>query len=158
MGCNRDIASDYLQSALDPKEMVKSVGRITGFLSRRRDVFDGIAVRGVSGMVIGSAVAYKMRLPLLIVRKKDGNHSTMKVEGDESIKRYVIIDDFIGTGATVEEIVKKIEEFNGAKPIGTTLYSAWGTINRYEKRVADKHKFWIKYVTPFSRELYNPKF
>jgi adenine/guanine phosphoribosyltransferase-like PRPP-binding protein len=74
--------------------------------------FDSIAFRGMSGALIAPSVALALNKQLLMVRKPhDDSHSTMKVEGYRSTKRYVILDDFVSSGATANTIKARIEEF-----------------------------------------------
>lgn len=139
-----EVRSDYLHDALDPSKLADIVHEATKFLSRRRDRFDGIVVRGVSGMLVGTIVAYKMKVPLLIVRKKDGSHSKMSIEGSDRISRYVIIDDFIDSGATMRKIIKEVGRFNKAALSGIVLYSS--TPDMVHDDFSKKHHCWIKQV------------
>lgn len=74
---------------------------------------DFIVGCGASGSTIGCAVAYELDLPLAIVRK-DGEscHSRYhKVQGDNLMSGdYVVIDDLIDTGRTVQHIVDALDE------------------------------------------------
>ena len=81
--------------------------------------FDAIAFRGMSGCLFAAVLAYELRKPMIMVRKRvkrgDGgyttdSHSSMFVEGDQSARTYIIVDDFIASGATVREIHKEIKE------------------------------------------------
>lgn len=82
---------------------------------------EAIAVRGVSGLTVGAPVAFLLGLPLMIVRKSHELahcHSTYNVETtnekSEPYASYCIIDDFISTGRTINEIVHVITT---ARPI-----------------------------------------
>lgn len=73
--------------------------------------FDGIVVRGVSGMLFGPILANQFNLKFIIARKKcelsNGNsHASFQLEGNYDIKKYVIVDDCICSGNTVLGIVK----------------------------------------------------
>lgn len=80
--------------------------------------FDAIAVRGVSGLLIGPALALELDKTLIVVRKPGdhkpifdgGSHSGYTIEGDISASRYVIVDDCVSSGTTAKEILRKIEE------------------------------------------------
>ena len=107
-----EIISRYLSWFLDPETLKEFVKR-SALILRRYD-FQCIAFRGVSGALSGPPLAFKMNKTVIVVRKskyEEKNHSRMLVEGDRAVKRYVIVDDFISSGATAREIVKRISEF-----------------------------------------------
>ena len=140
------ISSGYLNSAFSPKSLPEIVNQIVKFLGRpyRRKTFDSIVVRGVSGMLVGSPVAYRMKLPLVVVRKSDGNHSGQSVEGYTYVKNYVVIDDFVSSGDTINEIRAKMQGYNSAKMTGLVVYAAYGT-NVYQAH-SNCWNSWIKKV------------
>jgi orotate phosphoribosyltransferase-like protein len=70
--------------------------------------FDAIAFRGLSGSLIAPVVALKLGKTLLAVRKGEECHSSRQVEGDLGADRYIIIDDFVSSGETVNKIRKAI--------------------------------------------------
>ena len=89
---------------------------------------DGIAIRGVSGSVIGGILSYLTDLPIVIVRKKETKrHSSLRVEYlDEDMRRktyrYVIVDDLIASGKTVDIIVEDIGKEMRKKAILQKIY------------------------------------
>lgn len=94
--------------------------------------FDAIAVRGMSGMLIGPAVAARLGKDLIVVRKcKDGSHSASIVEGVDNWNhdfRYIIVDDFIDSGETLSQIftqiVIELEDMDiSARCAGVVLYN-----------------------------------
>jgi orotate phosphoribosyltransferase len=68
-----------------------------------------IACSGVSGLLIAPAIADALGLDLIVVRKNDdeGTHSSCRVEG-VACDNYLIVDDFVSTGATVKHIMGEI--------------------------------------------------
>ena len=67
---------------------------------------DAIVVSGNSGISIGHAALMLIEFPLVLVRKnKDNSHGTA-VEGplNHKLRRYLILDDFVSSGATVRNI------------------------------------------------------
>jgi len=102
----------------------------------------GLAFCGVSGMLVGLRAADRTKRPYSIIRKTDDNsHSSREVEGWIP-KEYVIIDDFISSGATVEAIIKKMshqrykENVNdpGVSPkcVGIILYRTHSSRQSFE--------------------------
>ena len=97
------IVASYLENGCDHasvKELVKKAVKKLKKLD-----FDSIAFRGVSGALIAPIVAYKLKKPVTCIRKPtESSHGWTKLEGAIGVERYIIIDDFICTGETVNEI------------------------------------------------------
>ena len=71
--------------------------------------FDALAFRGVSGAIIAPVLALELRKSIIVVRKTaEKSHLGRTVQGDNNARRYIIVDDFIDSGATVQTIVKEI--------------------------------------------------
>lgn len=117
------IVSDYLSAVIDVNSLPETIKGITKFLGPRKRSFDGVAICGMSGALVGPIVALRLKKPLLVVRKDNNHHSSSMVEGDKSIRSYIIVDDCVDQGKTIKSIVKKINRFNGAKPHGIVLYN-----------------------------------
>lgn len=91
-----------------------------------------VAVRGLSGAVIGSLVADRLGLPLVVVRKNcelsPNSHTSNRLAGarDELDGRgYVIVDDFVASGSTVDSIVAGIRcKLRRAEPLGVVCYKS----------------------------------
>lgn len=113
--------ANYLVRAFtDHKKVVE---QSYALLKKPLHKFDAIAVRGVSGLIIGAPLAYLLNKPLIVVRKpyevKDGNsHSLILVESnysDTSRFSWIFLDDCIGGGSTrkfVKEGVEKLHPFS----------------------------------------------
>jgi adenine/guanine phosphoribosyltransferase-like PRPP-binding protein len=101
--------------------------------------FETLVFRGFSGAVVGPAVALKLKKRWVLVRKPDDNaHSGRRLEGMVQGK-YVIIDDFIDSGATIKAIVEAINvTCHGiVECVGVVLYEqAWC------HRQNDRREFW----------------
>lgn len=91
--------------------------------------FDAIAFRGMSGALIAPAVAAKLKKELVMIRKSGQSHSKYIVEGELDIKNYVIIDDTIATGKTIDVIQKRVRtKLNkNAKCVAICLYNYYGS-------------------------------
>lgn len=88
--------------------------------------FDTIAVRGQSGLLVGAPLSLAMGKNLIIVRKDtDKNHSGLKVEGMGKRQKILILDDFIESGDTVDEIYENIFTYcDQPQFVGIALYAA----------------------------------
>lgn len=107
-----DIKSCYLPCVFDPERFHSSVRLTVDILAEfeKHTPFDTIAFTGVSGAALAFPLSYLLGKPLLCVRKANSStHSSYKVEGNYSAFRYIIVDDFISSGKTMEDIQKNIE-------------------------------------------------
>lgn len=109
-------------------ELVETVSmRLLRLLDQVR--FDAIAGAGNSGLLLLGAVSYRLGIPLIAVRRGiETTHDYRTVNGffggyNEGIWRYLIIDDLIDTGSTMNRIITSIkEEEPHAVPAGILTY------------------------------------
>lgn len=112
----------------DPNTFQTVLDRTISFLHQLKEPFDYIACRGISGLAVSSPVSYLMKKRMIVVRKKNEKCASMlKVEGLPRTKskdgfRYVIIDDFIFTGRTRDDINSALKQFGG-KFVGLYQYN-----------------------------------
>lgn len=143
------VKSDYLSNVMSPLGLQKAVRKTINIIRKSGVEFDAIAFRGLSGALVGPAVACRMKKGFLAVRKmkEEESHSTVAVEGAVKADcQYIIIDDLISSGATVWNIVTELNKFqyvefansckavyysHKRKCVGVFLYNSW---------VSDKHK------------------
>ena len=93
---------------------------------------DCVVVHGNSGVSCGFAALMYENFPLILLRKDNDNSHGSPMEGPNghNVLRYLILDDFIDTGATMERIKAKIvtmaEQSGGVSPrpvcVGIVLY------------------------------------
>ena len=132
-----DISSGYLFEVLDPIKAARIINKIVTQvrnLKKKVKKIDAIVVTGVSGLLVGPTVSLRTKIPIIVVRKKETTHSYLEVEGVQNIKNYIIIDDIVETGKTVETIYKKILEhsknYNKPNLVGIITY-----LDKYQKIV-----------------------
>jgi orotate phosphoribosyltransferase len=102
---------------------------------KKKHKIDALAYTGSSGAAAAYVLGVALDLPVVYVRKKGESSHGNKVESNASkaIDNYLIIDDFICSGATVGSVVSGIEKYaknNGKKApkcIGVFLYQSDGT-------------------------------
>lgn len=123
-----EIQTDYLGRVYGKEFLTLvplAVKKLRSIMRQHR--FDAIAFTGSSGAALAYPLSYLMKLPLIHVRKGESHYSGGKIEGTISSKRYVIVDDFIETGASMKRIIKAINsELDGAKPVAICLYAGSG--------------------------------
>lgn len=123
---SHSVRSEYLNSLYGPpfwEKVPKAVKMLRAF--KKKHPFDAIAFTGSSGAGFAYPLSYLMKVPLICVRKKENSHYRNKIEGSISAKRYVIVDDFIFSGSTIEKIIKTIDKEVPSKPhcVGILLYA-----------------------------------
>jgi len=97
--------------------------------------FDAIAFTGSSGAAIAFYLGIEHKIPLIYVRKKNEDSHGYPVEGTTDagiIKKYLIVDDFVQSGATVNRIITEIKEYAvsrfayPAEPVGVFCFEPYG--------------------------------
>lgn len=129
------VSATYLRSALTPilrRRIIKGLcGKLKGL------DFDTVVFRGASGCLIGPAVADKLGKHMLYIRKDkeyEDSHSSHMCEGHTRLQRYIIVDDFISSGYTVDSIIKAVEVKNSkAVCVTIALYSCFSQRTTYER-------------------------
>lgn len=85
--------------------------------------FDAFIVTGVSGIVMGSLAARKLKKQLSIVRKpSDNTHSAYhEVENFIDDAKYVFLDDLVSSGSTFRKVSTMVND-RGAFIVGSIIY------------------------------------
>jgi hypothetical protein len=83
-------------------------------LKPHTDAFDFIACSGMSGVVVAAPLGLQLHKPVVVVRKADdnnGHHAGGEIiTVDRARGPYVIVDDFMSSGGTVDYIKQKLSE------------------------------------------------
>lgn len=110
------VCAGYLEEVFDTdtfKERCEQTAALIKKITRyrpRETKPTAIAVTGFSGVSVGSVVSYLTGLPLIYVRKLDEDTASSRdVEGPVGAN-YLILDDLIATGRTVNRIAEAIED------------------------------------------------
>lgn len=117
-----NVRSSYLHAGLDINFRKTVIKNAVIALKPFDKCYDTIVCRGTSGLLIAPNVADKLNKQIVVVRKDDANHSGLMYEGNPDVSKYIIIDDFMETGRTLDYI-KQVLSF--AKPIGVYFWRAW---------------------------------
>jgi adenine/guanine phosphoribosyltransferase-like PRPP-binding protein len=123
---NYPFVSGYLNKIFSTIQFTKTINklaiRIQSFRKKHR--IEAIAFTGVSGSAVAYPLSYKLKIPLICVRKGTSHYGS-PYEGREDVKRYIIVDDLIETGNTIRKIKKTVKIHSPkAKCIGVFLYNA----------------------------------
>ncbi len=119
---NRDFRSDYLSNVLSYDKIPTTINEIIYRLKKEIKnglEFNSIACCGISGSILAGAIAAKLGVDVVVVRKPNdsngqigGSHSSWRVEGRYGNVQYIIIDDFIDSGGTIRYIIDEIKREN----------------------------------------------
>lgn len=122
-----NIKTNYLDS-IYTRRFTKLVPKTINLIKtyRRKHDFDAIAFTGSSGAALAYPASFLLKIPLIHVRKSDGSHYQDPIEGSMSSKRYLIVDDMISSGYTVNRIISTIKDNykHYAKPVGICLFNS----------------------------------
>jgi adenine phosphoribosyltransferase len=121
------VFKDITPLLANPQLFAYAVDRLASFASRSEA--DAVLAAEARGYLFGAAVAYRLELPLVIVRKPgklpyrtvsytyelEYGADTLQIHEDAIKKgqRVCLIDDLLATGGTVEACAKLVEKLGG---------------------------------------------
>lgn len=121
------ISTDYLGKIYRVNDYVRLIPKMVAAIKKlqKRRKFDAIAFTGTSGAALAYPLSLKLKLPLICVRKNDDNHFGYPIEGCVTAEKYIIIDDFIADGDTMNRIMRAVKrKMPQAKPVAIFLYTS----------------------------------
>lgn len=140
-----EVTTSYLRTVFNPEVFPITIAKTleTAKLLWKEYGFDTIAFCGVSGAAMAFVLAHEMRIPLLCVRKRGENShfddgDRRHLEGNTGVKKYLIVDDFISSGRTVNYIMDTIhQDIPNAECVAMLMYSGLGEYDYKYKRHFD---------------------
>jgi orotate phosphoribosyltransferase len=106
------IHSNYLENIFSNNKVFrKTIREIVKSLKQLN--FDYLIGTGLSGSCVIPTVALRLNKLFAIVRKDLKHHGYFEIEGlprEDKQLSYLILDDFISTGATVDRIFTKMQD------------------------------------------------
>jgi hypothetical protein len=98
-------AASWLEPLVVPAERSELIKKSAATLAtyQQEHKFDAIAVRGYSGISIGSILSFLLDVPCIMVRKTH-SHDHRMAFGLANARNYIIVDDFVASGETVRAI------------------------------------------------------
>lgn len=107
-----EITTSYLSRVYYPvlykKHVKETIDAVRKY--KKKNPVDAIAFTGTSGAAYAYPVSLAVGLPLICVRKPGSQHYGTGIEGCRNAKSYIIIDDFISSGATLRRIIKMVKK------------------------------------------------
>lgn len=111
--------SSYLWQVFEPDRLVELVERIYSTVIASGISFDAIAFTGNSGAGVAYPLSAKYGYPLICVRKGESSHGKSIEACNTRIKNFIIVDDQISTGRTIDRILTALPY---SKCVGIVLY------------------------------------
>ena len=131
--CSSKIKSPYLESVYNPSlfdETVRSSLKAVKLMKQELK-FDTLAFTGSSGAALGYILGFTLGIPIVCIRKSRegchfGDYSSGYIEGHTGSKSYIIVDDFIASGKTVNNIASEMKkQCPKAQCVGIYLYKRY---------------------------------
>lgn len=125
-----DPHSSHTGVVLNPKTLAEIGEVFRNRIVQEKIEFDAIAFRGNSGAIIAGYLSVLLEKPLIMVRKEMAI-SNRKVESLIDPRfvnnvRYIIVDDLISSGDTVNDIIDTVTQFyDVTKLVGIFLYRSY---------------------------------
>lgn len=136
--------SSHLYSEGFGERILKMAGVVEQ--AQKKYNFDAMVFRGTSGVALAPAIFAFTGIPMLHARKHDGSHAGAICEGyrgrypvsmrdpDPPPPSYAFIDDFISSGATLDECIEMLaRDVPGAKIVCAILASNGAGYNEYQE-------------------------
>jgi adenine/guanine phosphoribosyltransferase-like PRPP-binding protein len=101
------ITATYLDCVLDLEKHEKVIKNLKELIVSSGVEFDSIAFCGTSGSLVAPFIAKELHKTLILVRKEQ-HHSSLNVEGNLESKSFIIIDDLIESGKTMQFLLGRI--------------------------------------------------
>lgn len=107
----------YLIQALEPHNLRMHAQSLTCAIETYNSGYDAIAVSGNSGSIMAGILSINLDKPIIVVRKGESCHGeqvelpSLNWDGTnftEQPRRYIIVDDGISSGATIQRILSNI--------------------------------------------------
>ena len=106
-----------------PDDLKDTVERAVSTLRPHAGEFDSVAVRGVSGMIVGAPVAIALGKPLIVVRKDtETSHGSALSNYRHAGGSYLFLDDFISLGHTRRIVMEAMRDKTAARYAGEYMY------------------------------------
>lgn len=112
--------TSYLQCIYNsPEDYAALVAKVSKKVLELKEVYEfhAIAFRGTSGAAMAYPVSVATGIPLICIRKPTEDAHGDPIEGspEVDVKKYIIIDDFMASGNTVNTIIESLAEYNSKR-------------------------------------------
>lgn len=131
--------SSYLP--LSGSKILRKLKRVLEIIKSHNLKFDAIVFTGNSGALVASPLAMALNKKLILIRKGEEilSHGEL-IEGSIS-GRYIILDDFIASGKTIDRVTEFLKDTTG-KCVGIILYNHPESFNNVKGNVRKEKGHW----------------
>ena len=115
----------YLGEVLNIRRIPKIINGLARVIRKSPHEFDAIAFRGMSGALVVPMLCRRLKKEMIVCRKESEKSHGQPAEGYLNCERYIIVDDFIASGATIRGIVEAIDDetrYPHPTPVAVYLY------------------------------------
>lgn len=144
------VSTDYLEDVFNPELFQRMVPNV---IKTARDIheytpYEAIAFTGTSGSAVGFILGYTLNIPIICIRKLDQDthyklwscEDERAFEGFNKPTRYLIVDDGICSGRTVERIMEVINANCGkCRCVAMLMFNQGGNKTFFPKDAALAH-------------------
>lgn len=118
--------SSYLPHA-KRGSLTRVINNIKRALDSRQREYASIVVTGLSGIIPGAIVAHHYKKHLVVLRKGGESSHGNLWEGHAgwSKKPFILLDDFISSGTTIERLLEKTKNVTNRDPEFVLLYGTY---------------------------------
>lgn len=164
------IKSSYLKFVYDQNLYSKVIDEMMNLILDLGIDFDAIAFTGQSGSALAYPLSLKLNKPLINIRKKETkSHYSDVIEGFIGFSNYIIVDDVINDGETINYIVSNLNLLEqNPKCKGIFLFKdyyhtyfnseynipVYSLMYRYTENNIEKEIFCKKFIEIFGTKAY----
>lgn len=105
------VHSSYLECVMNTNTLPGIVTLLQEHIEASGIEFGAIAFRGMSGALVVPLLAVNMKKGIIVCRKPDEGSHGYPVEGFDEGGPYIIVDDFMDEGTTVNSIIESIDKY-----------------------------------------------
>lgn len=110
--------ASYSEAQYDPRKLRDVARQCAAWFRAHQGMYDAVVLHGKSGLSIGFATAMLMDLPIVVVRKDGENSHGSDIEASSAFEvrkdrpfRWLLLDDFVASGATLRRVASKFGHF-----------------------------------------------
>ena len=107
------ILSEAYHRTFKTEELRRKVDQVVSMIRKWQEyepqfTISHMVVTGISGQALAWPISYLTSMPVCVVRKDNENHHGLDIQGSGILGDFIIVDDLIDSGRTIERIIAKI--------------------------------------------------
>lgn len=127
------VYADHNDEVTSPETLARNIKRMTprvkkwlqDYRSKSPDYkVSHLVMTGISGQSVGWPLSAALKLPAVVIRKASEKAHSGLIVGQGDVRDYILIDDFISTGATVDRVVSALLQEHFRQPLCRNVWPA----------------------------------